>query len=1130
MKKIYIIAIFGILLLPNTINSEEISQSSVVINEIAAYESSDHEWIEIYVTSEEPVDLTDWKFYENETNHGLELYQGESVVLEPGEYAIIADVAENFIVDYPEFAGKVFDSSWSSLKEGGEEIGLVNSSGDFVELFTYISSSDFSLERADPYLMDYTEENWQEHESSNTVGQENSNYVEYEPDLIPPEEISDLQVGMVMELSWQPSPSEDTAGYILQIEGEEGYGLTIDVGDVIFYELSDLVYGQNYDFKIIAYDLSGNESDEVETGLAGPVCEISECPECVYEECVEYTECEECEVCPEPEEYICEEDVGCEECVECLECESCPEPEDCILEECQEIEECPACEEREICLEPEPCVSQCEVCPAPEVCPETEECPEIEECPVCPSASSGSGDEDKHVFTYLPSDLVINEFVADPSDGEEEWVELYNNMVAIVDLEGWTLEEGSGSITDLSGQIAANGFVIIEPRGNLNNGGDIIILKDPGGLIIDQVTYGDWDDGEINDNAPKAQDPYSVARLIDGLDDDSDLDDWLVTTVVTKGAKNIIEELIEAGSPSIISSAITDDQSVVYSDKIIVNEFLPNPKGSDTESEWIELRNTGSSAVDLEGWRLSDSTARKYTIKKDDFTSTMIQAQGYFVLYKDKTGISLNNSSGDKVRLFQPENDEPIDEVEYSEKAEDDASYAKTSDGGWGWTTSLTPGERNVITADEDPSTEFEADETDSLTDPIDMLQETVEETLDDQLMLREQDIELVVTEVVPNPEGPDDYEWIEILNMGQKVNLKGCKIDDEEGGSKPYEIQEDLSLEYLEYLVLRREETKIALNNSGDSVRVFDSNDKLVDQVDIEDVEEGASYALAEDGKWSWTSVETPGGENVIKINEDENEDKDKIVTKKSGSKNAPIIETDLMGARKVEIGRVVKVQGVVSVVPGIFNSQIFYLSGSGMQVYMYKKDFPEMRVGDKVEIVGELALSNGERRIKVKAREDIAVLEHVGEPEPHEVELASVNETAEGHLVTISGQVIEKKGSTIYLDNGAEEVEVYVKRNANIDKKNIEEGDELKVTGIVSRNKDGYQVLPREQGDVEVVSSMSEAQVLGAEYVGSSGGNVDVQRYLWVGLFFVGVTLAVVGWRRREAVSKLVKSKVKN
>lgn len=147
------------------------AQSSVVINEIAAYPSSTHEWIELLNTTESNIDLTGWKFWEGGVNHGL---AAANFTLLPGAYALICQDAAICASDHPNFAGLILDSSWSTLNESGEEIGLKDASGIFVEQFTYITAPDHSLERQNPLLLDYSGANWREHVSGDTAGAANS--------------------------------------------------------------------------------------------------------------------------------------------------------------------------------------------------------------------------------------------------------------------------------------------------------------------------------------------------------------------------------------------------------------------------------------------------------------------------------------------------------------------------------------------------------------------------------------------------------------------------------------------------------------------------------------------------------------------------------------------------------------------------------------------------------------------------------------------------------------------------------------------------------------------------------------------------------------------------------------------
>jgi len=181
MKKIFIYFIIFILLstILLVLNSATAATQDIIINEIGSSEGADYEWVEIYNRGQNSIDLTGWKFVENfidsnpdGTNHGLNFSGNASLVA--GQYAVIAQDAIKLKEKYPSLSTVIIDSSWSSLNEGGEKIGLKDADGNFAELFTYISAINYSLERKDPNLNDYTATNWQEHPSTNTIGAQNS--------------------------------------------------------------------------------------------------------------------------------------------------------------------------------------------------------------------------------------------------------------------------------------------------------------------------------------------------------------------------------------------------------------------------------------------------------------------------------------------------------------------------------------------------------------------------------------------------------------------------------------------------------------------------------------------------------------------------------------------------------------------------------------------------------------------------------------------------------------------------------------------------------------------------------------------------------------------------------------------
>jgi hypothetical protein len=85
-------------------------------------------------------------------------------------------------------------------------------------------------------------------------------------------------------------------------------------------------------------------------------------------------------------------------------------------------------------------------------------------------------------------DVRLNEYMAQLSAGND-WVEIYNNDVNIINLTGWTLNDSIGAMTTLSGTMNPGDFLYFEVSNRLNNAGDDIILIDSALTTIDSHTY-----------------------------------------------------------------------------------------------------------------------------------------------------------------------------------------------------------------------------------------------------------------------------------------------------------------------------------------------------------------------------------------------------------------------------------------------------------------------------------------------------------------------------------------------------------------------------------------------------------------------------------------------------------------
>jgi hypothetical protein len=109
---------------------------------------------------------------------------------------------------------------------------------------------------------------------------------------------------------------------------------------------------------------------------------------------------------------------------------------------------------------------------------------------------------------------------------------------------------------------------------------------------------------------------------------------------------------------------------------------------ANSKDEWIEVHNPSLSDLDLTGWMLDDRAgggSKPYSLRP----GTRLRAGGYAVFYQRDTGIALNNTDGDEVRLLTPDGIE-VDVVHYEETAPD-RSYSRTQGCSGAWLMILPP-------------------------------------------------------------------------------------------------------------------------------------------------------------------------------------------------------------------------------------------------------------------------------------------------------------------------------------------------------------------------------------------------------------------------------------------------------
>lgn len=282
----------------------------------------------------------------------------------------------------------------------------------------------------------------------------------------------------------------------------------------------------------------------------------------------------------------------------------------------------------------------------------------------------------------------INEFLPNPKGDDTvlEFIELFNSSGDEVDVSKWKIDTGGSASFTIPNNTILNSesylaLYRVTTKLSLNNTGNHRVrLLDPSGVVHENVPYSGSKEG------------YSYNRMSDGS--------YQQSSTPTPNGENII-----TGNEEPTPTSSTDDEEdegkvagagtvlYQYSSKIIINEFLPNPTGLDTEQEFIEIKNMDTKAINLLGWKLDDGEmgSSPYT-----FTSEHVVGPGAIaVFFRSVTKIALNNNA-DTVRLIDPSG-KVVDAVSYASPVPEGQSYARDAQGKFFWSQEVTPDEENTI-------------------------------------------------------------------------------------------------------------------------------------------------------------------------------------------------------------------------------------------------------------------------------------------------------------------------------------------------------------------------------------------------------------------------------------------------
>ena len=169
---------------------------------------------------------------------------------------------------------------------------------------------------------------------------------------------------------------------------------------------------------------------------------------------------------------------------------------------------------------------------------------------------------------------------------------------------------------------------------------------------------------------------------------------------------------------------------------------------------------------------------------------------------------------------------------------------------------------------------------------------------------------------------------------------------------------------------------------------------------------------------------------------------------------------------ARALPLRTMVTIQGVVTAATGAFTEgQSFAVQDGSAGIYVYRHDGigQTLAAGDRVCVTGRLDSYHGLLELTPSSTRQVMLLGKDAPPAPKLFAPASIGESTEGLLVSITGPVSRLSGKRFRVG----EAEVYLYPTAAIDAGLLTEGCPVTVVGL-SSDYDAPQIWPRAQADI--------------------------------------------------------------
>ncbi|MFA7049621.1 MAG: lamin tail domain-containing protein [Patescibacteria group bacterium] len=211
--------------------------------------------------------------------------------------------------------------------------------------------------------------------------------------------------------------------------------------------------------------------------------------------------------------------------------------------------------------------------------------------------------------------------------------------------------------------------------------------------------------------------------------------------------------------------------------------------------------------------------------------------------------------------------------------------------------------------------------------------------------------------------------------------------------------------------------------------------------------------------------------------------------IKKENTKKENNIYKLKISEIKKAKNGAKTETEGMVINLPGEFGSQYFYILEEAenqknylecIQIYNYYKKFPDLKIGDKIKITGELSINDSGIKIKTKEAQDIIILSSNNDwPEMKETPISSLNELPNDSLVKIKGEINQNRANMVYIDDGEKEIIIEIKKGTKINKKTLEEGNFYTIEGLLVKKENEIEILPLSEKSIKNLNQVDKESI---------------------------------------------------